>query len=202
MLAFQSQFSTVPKKQLVLICEKLIDADFEISPYDAYDYEVNYEKLEDIAKYFSMVVSDDDVQFFAKFIKINDEVLSKIFETKDKSLYEQLVIPVAKKYKVEYQQYGSCTYNEYLETTWDSYDEDWVIDSIKQARENGNWDLYDGKTIEMEYDNYEMNDFQFDDSTEIKHVKESTNNNKIIESLDKKTLLELRGLIDNRLKTL
>ena len=52
MLAFQSQFSTVPKKQLVLICEKLIDADFEISPYDAYDYEVNYEKLEDIAKYF------------------------------------------------------------------------------------------------------------------------------------------------------
>jgi len=202
MLAFQSQFSTVPKKQLVLICEKLIDADFEISPYDAYDYEVNYEKLEDIAKYFSMVVSDDDVQFFAKFIKINDEVLSKIFETKDKSLYEQLVIPVAKRYKVEYQQYGSCTYTEHLETTWDSYDEDWVIDSIKQAREDGNWDLYDGKEIEMEYDNYEMNDFQFDDATEIKHVKETTNNNKIIESLDKKTLLELRGLIDNRLKTL
>jgi len=203
MLAFQSQFSTVPKKQLVLICEKLIDADFEISPYDAYDYEVNYEKLEDIAKYFSMVVSDDDVQFFAKFIKINDEVLSKIFETKDKSLYEQLVIPAAKRYKVEYQQHGTCTYTEYLETTWDSYDPDWVTDSLNIAREDGNWDIYDGKPIDMEYDNYDMNDFQFDDVTEMVHVqKESHNKNRIIESLDKKTLIELRGLIDNRLKTL
>jgi hypothetical protein len=70
------------------------------------------------------------------------------------------------------------------------------------ARDNGMWDLYDGNAIEMEYDNYDMNDFQFDDVTEISDVKESTKKNKIIESLDKKTLLELRGLIDNRLRIL
>ena len=124
------------------------------------------------------------------------------FETKDKSLYEQLIIPVSKRYKVEYQQYGSCTYTEHLETTWDSYDSDWVTDSLRMANEDGNWDLFDGKVIGTEYDNYDMNDFQFDDVTEISDVKESTKKNKIIESLDKKTLLELRGLIDSRLRTL
>ena len=190
----QSQFSKLPKEVLVKITSHLIDNGFSVgsngSPYDVYDYDKLFAKVEDISKFVGIKnVVDDDIQFFAKFIDINDEILSRIFETKDKSLYEQLVIPVAKRYKVEYQQYGSCTYTEHLETTWDSYDEDWVIDSIKQAREDGNWDLYDGKAIEMEYDNYDMNDFQFDDATEIKHVKESTNNNKIIESLYKKTLL-------------
>ena len=57
-------------------------------------------------------------------------------------------------------------------------------------------------TIVEYYDNYDMNDYQFDDWKEMKDVQESTNKNKIIESLDKKTLLELRGLIDDRLKTL
>jgi hypothetical protein len=202
-MAEQSQFSRLPKKQLVLICEQLIDKNFPTNPYESYQYHTDIENLSDIANYFGMEVTDEDVQFFAKFIEINDGILSKIFETKDKSLYEQLVIPVAKRYKVEYQQYGTCTYTEYLETTWDSYDPDWVTDSLKIAREDGNWDLYDGNSIEMEYDNYDINDFQFDNITEIKHVqKESHNRNKIIESLDKKTLLELRGLINNRLKTL
>jgi len=200
----QSQFSRLPKKQLVLICEKLIDNNFPSgNPYDDYNYVSHMGTLIKIANYFGMSVVDEDVQFFAKFIEINDKILSKIFETKDKSLYEQLVIPISKRYKVGYQQYGTCTYTEYLETTWDSYDEDWVTDSLRMAREDGNWDLYDGKSIDMEYDNYDMNDFQFDDVTEMEDVQiESCNKNKIIESLDKKTLLELRGLIDDRLKTL
>jgi hypothetical protein len=203
MLAFQSQFSTLPKKQLVLICEKLIDEDFPTNPYGTYDYTTHYDTLDDVAAYFGMEVSDYDVQFFSKFIDINNDTLSKIFETKDKSLYEKLVIPVSKRYSVEYQQYGSCTYTEYLETTWDSYDKDWVSDSLNQAREEGIWDIYDGKSINTEYENYEMNDYQIDDIEEVRSLKkESFNKNKIIESLDKKTLLELRGLIDNRLKTL
>jgi len=202
-MAEQSQFSRLPKKQLVLICEQLINKNFPTNPYESYQYGTDMENLSDIANYFGMEVTDEDFQFFSKFIEINNDILSKIFETKDKSLYEQLVIPAAKRYKVEYQQHGTCTYTEYLETTWDSYDPDWVTDSLNIAREDGNWDIYDGKPIDMEYDNYDMNDFQFDDVTEMVHVqKESHNKNRIIESLDKKTLIELRGLIDNRLKTL
>jgi hypothetical protein len=201
-MAEQSKFSRLSKKQLVVICESLIDKNFPTNPYSSYDYGTHMDTLVDIAKYFGMEVTDEDVQFFSKFIDINSHTLSRIIKTKDKSSYDNLVIPTSKRYKVEYQQYGSCTYTEYLETTWDSYDSDWVTDSLKMAREDGNWDLYDGKTIELEYDNYDMNDFQFDDVTEISDVKESTKKNKIIESLDKKTLLELRGLIDSRLRTL
>ena len=202
MSAIQSHFSTLPKKQLFLISEQLIDNKFTTSPYIGYDYEVNYELLANVAKYFGMEVSDIDVEFFAKFIDINSHTLERIIRTKDKTSYDNLVIPTAKRYVVEYQQYGTCAYTEYLQTDWDSYDSDWVTDSMRQARDNGNWDLYDGKSIQIDYDNYDMNDYQFDDWKEIKDVKESTNKNKIIESLDKKTLLELRGLIDDRLKTL
>jgi hypothetical protein len=201
-MAEQSQFSRIPKKQLVLICEQLIDKNFPTNPYESYEYGTHMDTLIDIAKYFGMEVTDEDVQFFSKFIDINSHTLSRIIKTKDKSSYDNLVIPTAKRYKVEYSQYGSCTYTESLETTWNSYDPDWVTDSLNMAREDGNWDLYDGNAIEMEYDNYEMDDFNFNDVTEISDVKESTNKNKIIESLDKKTLLELRGLIDDRLKTL
>jgi hypothetical protein len=201
-MAEQSQFSRLPKKQLVLICEQLIGRDFSTSPYDSYEFDISLETLADVVQYFSLVATDEDVEFFAKFIENNNGVLSKIFETKDKSLYEQLVIPVAKKYKVEYSQWGTCTYIEYLETTWNSYDRNWVTESMRNARDNANWDLYDGKALDTTYDNYEMDDFEFDEITEMDDIKESRIKNKIIESLDKKTLLELRGLIDNRLKTL
>ena len=201
-MAEQSQFSRLPKKQLVVICESLIDKNFPTNPYESYNYGTHMDTLVDIAQYFGMEVTDEDIQFFSKFIEINDGILSQIFETKDKSLYEKLIIPMAKRYKVEYQQYGSCTYTEYLETTWDSYDSDWVTESLRMAREDGNWDIYDGRSVYTTYDNFEMDDFQFDNVTDINDIKESIKKNKIIESLDKKTLLELRGLIDNRLRIL
>ena len=81
-MAEQSQFSRLPKKQLVLICEQLIDKNFPTNPYESYQYGDDMHNLADIANYFGIEVTDEDVLFFAKFIKINDEILSKIFETK------------------------------------------------------------------------------------------------------------------------
>ena len=100
MAAEQSQFSKLPKKQLLRIAEKLVDEGFDINnPYN--DYDENYEMLESIAKFFSMTVSDEDVQFFAKFLEINDDLIADIFannsqEINNKELIEQLEIPVAK----------------------------------------------------------------------------------------------------------
>lgn len=201
-MATQSYFSTIPKKHLVLISQQLIDKNFDTGIYDSYEYDKNYALLVDIAKYFSMSVSDEDIQFFGKFIYINHNILLKIFETNDKSLYDQLVIPVAKDYKVEYSIWGSCTYIEYYVTTWTSYNEDWVEESMRQSREDGSWDITDGRLIDTTYDNYEMNDYEFDEVTEVNEVNESIKRNRIIESLDKKTLLELRGLIDDKLRSL
>ena len=208
----QSSFSKLPKKQLVRISEKLVDEGFDTNnPYS--DYEENYEMLKNIASFFSMVVNDEDVQFFAKFIDINDDLLSKIFEPDgDKSLIEKLEIPVAKTYNLDYSTWGSCSYEDYLTQSFDSYDENWVIDSANQQREDGNWDLYDGKSRrDTEYDNFEESDHTFDRVYEVNDnkIKESLldrlvleNTSEVVSSLDKQTLLKLKQIIESRLRSL
>ena len=53
----QSQFSKLPKKQLVLIAEKLVDESFPSgNPYDEREFEEYYKLLEGIGKYFSISV--------------------------------------------------------------------------------------------------------------------------------------------------
>jgi hypothetical protein len=210
MAAEQSQFSRLPKRQLVLIAEKLVDESFPSgNPYD--DYEEHYKNLVSIGKYFNINVNDEDVQFFAKFLEINDELLSNIFDG-DKSLIENIVIPVAKTYDLRYSVWGTCTYDEYLGQYFDAYDEDWVIDSAKQQREDGNWDLYDGRNIrETTYDNFDESDYSFDDVYEVNDdkIKESLldrlvleNTSEVVSSLDKQTLLKLKQIIESRLRSL
>jgi hypothetical protein len=211
MAAEQSQFSRASKKQLFFIAEKLIDAGFPTdNPYN--DYDEHFKELENIGKYFNMNVVDEDVQFFAKFLYINDGILAKIMEKSDILSYEDLIIPVAKTYNLDYSVWGTCTYDEYLTQSFDSYDEDWVIDSANQQREEGNWDLYDGRTTrETSYDNFEESDHSFDRVYEVKDnkIKESVldrlvleNTSEVVSSLDKQTLLKLKQIIESRLRSL
>ena len=47
-MADQSQFSRLPKKQLVLIAEKLIDEDFpQGNPYGDYEFSKHYNQSDD-----------------------------------------------------------------------------------------------------------------------------------------------------------
>jgi hypothetical protein len=218
MAAEQSQFSRLPKKQLVLIAEKLVDESFPSgNPYDDREYEEHYNNLESIGKYFNINVNDEDVQFFAKFLEINDDLIADIFannsqEINNKELIEQLVIPVAKTYNLDYSTWGTCTYEEYLTQSFDSYDEDWVIDSANQQREDGNWDLYDGRSrSETTYDNFDASDHSFDRVYEVNDnkIKESLldrlvleNTSEVVSSLDKQTLLKLKRIIESRLRSL
>jgi len=213
-MAEQSQFSKLPKKQLFLIAEKLIDEDFPTdNPYNN-DYEDTYEILSNIGKYFNIPVNDEDVQFFSKFLNINDNILVELLDNpKDKSLIERLEIPVAKTYDLHYTVWGSCTYTEYLAQKFDSYDKNWVSDSAEQQRQDGNWDYYNGRTIRpIEYDNIEESDSSYDNVYEVedkKPTKESMldklvieNTKDVVNSLDKKTLMVLRRIIDSKLRFL
>ena len=82
----QSQFSKYPKSHLVLISDKLIDSGFDAAhPY--IDHSDNIDYITEATRVFgSSNVEDIDLQFFAKFIQINDDVLLEIFETKNRSL--------------------------------------------------------------------------------------------------------------------
>ena len=215
MAAEQSQFSRLPKKQLVRISEKLIDDGFYAdNPYE--DYDDNYKILSSIGKYFNIDVVDEDVQFLAKFIDINDDLLSKIFEPNgDKSLVEKLVIPVAKTYELQYSTWGSCSYEEFLAQKFDAYDMNWVRDSADQQRQDGNWDTYDGyERKKPYYDNFEESDMSYDGVYEVNDdntykIKESLldrlvveNTSEVVNSLDKQTLLKLKQIIESRLRSL
>ena len=209
----QSQFSRLPKKQLVLIAEKLVDEDFpQGNPYDNREFEEYYKQLEGIGNYFNITVVHEDVEFFSKFLEMNDELLSKIFDPNgDKTLIDKLIIPVAQTYELLYSTWGSCTYDEYMGQKFDSYDLDWVLDSAEQQREDGNWDLYDGyNTREIQYDNFEQSDYSFDEVRPVvDNIKESLldrlvleNTSEVVSSLDRQTLLKLKSIIDSRLRSL
>jgi hypothetical protein len=214
----QSQFSKLPKKQLVFIAEKLVDEDFPIgNPYTD-DFDDAYNTLQEVSKYFSVESTHEDVEFFAKFLEINDEIIAELFannkeQMNNRELFEQLEIPVAKSYNLDYSSWGTCSFTNYMVQEFDSYDEDWVTDSATQQSNDGNWNMWEGQeTSPTEYDNYEESDYEFGDVYEVEGTKIRTesvldrlvieNTSDVVKSLDKQTLIKLKSIIESRLRSL
>lgn len=206
MSADQSQFSNQPKKILYTITQKLISDDFD-EDYSADTYDNNQTILSNISRMFNIDVVDDiDIQFFTKFIEINRRLISEISETKDKSLIDKLVIPIAKTYEMLYNTWGSCTYEEFLKQEVDSYDEEWVRISILRDEADGYWNTYEGSQYsEPQYDNYEESGWSIESVHESNENIQENNfkkTTKVISSMDKKSLLELKNIIDSRIRLL
>jgi hypothetical protein len=216
MAAEQSQFSKLSKKQLVFICEKLVDEDFPIgNPYDS-DFDSAFNILQEVSKYFGISATHEDVEFFAKLLQINDDLIADLFannkeEIKNRELFEQLVIPVAKSYNLNYSSWGSCSFTNYMVQEFDSYDEEWVKDSAHQQNNDGNWNMWEGsERRDTEYENFEESDYSFGDVYEVNENKPKNesvlgrlvieNTSEVVNSLDRKTLLELRRIIDSKLR--
>ena len=217
-MAVQSQFSKLSKKQLVFISEKLIDEEFPIgNPYN--DFDGAYSTLQEVSRYFSIESTQEDVEFFAKFLELNEDIISDLFANnreniRNKELIDQLIIPKAEVYNLHYELFGTCSFTEYKSQEFDSYDEDWVKDSAEQQRQDGSWDLWDGYEREVtDYDNYQVNDETYghvykveykekknnfvSDSILDKLVIENTEN--VVSSLDRQTLLRLKSINDSKL---
>ena len=204
----QSTFAQKPKSLLAMISSQLIKNDFDYeTPYN--DFDTNHRILEEVGKYFGEEIMNEDVQFFAKFIEVNEKTLTELYETKNKSLYNKIIIPIPKDYQIRYSVWGSCTYEEYYKDTITSYDEYWVRDMVQEDYNNGNFELYEGISVNTEYDNYEMNDWSISDISEVENVRESLftklvleNTSSVLDSVDKETLLKMKSLIDNKLSSL
>ena len=213
-MADQSQFSRFSKKHLIFICERLLDEGFDaVNPYDNYDD--SYKALEEVARYFNTPINDEDVQFFGKLLKDNDDLIADIFSNQgenknNKDLIEQLQIPVAKDYEVEYTVDGTCNFTENYITTTSSYEKGWVLDSLNRQHDDGNFDLYEGRLESTDYDNWQMNDWNFQEVNDISpSIEESLlgrivleNTQDALSSLDKKTLIKLKSIIESRLRLL
>jgi len=214
----QSSLSNLQKPLLAKLSKVCLDADFlgglPINDYDSpYDnYDENFEILSSKARHFGEnEIMDVDLEFMTKFLFNNQELLTQLFETKDKSLIDKLQIPIAKDYNLDYRVHGSCTFVEYYTTTVSCYDKSWVKESIQQQEVNGSWSYHDGKSEDIDYDNWEVSDVDYDDVSEINYqpVKESLldrlvleNTSGVVSSLDKQTLLKLKQIIESRLRSL
>ena len=172
--------------------------------------------LKNASKYFSIVPTQEDVEFFSKFLQINENLIADLFannreQMRNKRLVEQLEIPIANSYDLHFEINGTCTYTEYKSQEFDCYDKDWVTDSASQQNNDGNWDIWDGKDIQpAEYENYEFNDYEFGNVYEIdeNEIKTETildrlvieNTSDVIKCIDKKTLIKLKSIIESRLR--
>jgi hypothetical protein len=210
MSAEQSHLSTAPKRMLAKISRELIDKGFDqlLAYSDSRDRYGNFQTFEKVLKYFGFAAVEEDYQFFSKFIEINDELLSQIFETKDVSLFDKLILPMAQEYDVRYSVDGSCSFTEYYEDTVSCYDIDWV-ESMLETMQGATWDYYQGRLINTDYDNYDTADFNIDGVRPVVAESKSLlsrlvieNTADVVSSLDKRTLLELKRIIDSRLSSL
>ena len=210
MSAEQSHLSTAPKRMLAKISRELIDKGFDqlLAYSDSGDRYGNFQTFEKVLKYFGFAAVEEDYQFFSKFIEINDKLLSQIFETKDVSLFDKLILPMAQEYDVKYTVDGSCSFTEYYEDTVSCYDINWV-ESMLETMQGATWDYYQGRLINTDYDNYDTADFNIDGVRPVVAESKSLlsrlvieNTSDVVSSLDKRTLLELKRIIDSRLSSL
>ena len=112
---------------------------------------------------------------------------------------------------MNYSSWGSCSFTNYMVQEFDSYDEEWVKDSAQQKNSDGNWNMWEGsERRDTEYENFEESDYSFGDVYEIDDTKNESvlgrlvieNTSEVVNSLDRKTLLELRRIIDSKLRLL
>ena len=197
----KSTFETKPPKLLVKISLLLLEKNFLYeSPFLRKNYSANFAALDNVLTYFSEFATDIDLQFFAKFISTNLKSIEEYQTSKNPESLSNIVIPTSSNYQVKYQVSGGALVIEKWKTEWSSYDENWVERSITVAYNDGSFDYWDGHHIDTETENFESDNFEVlevgDDNYE-NMVNESTLN-----KLDKKTLLELKRVIDNRLRQL
>lgn len=203
-MAEQSRFTNQSKKFLLKIVSELTNTEFNFDePY--YDMDKNVTILyKIIKKYMTGQIEYTDVEFFCKLYEENEELVKNYIETKDIELSENLELPVVNKYKFYYKTQERWWVTLFYYDEFDSYSKDWVTDQVNKLQEDGNWGYHDGHQYDRDIDDSEWDDVFYGD---VELIEPKTNENyefkktkSVIGKLDKKTLLELREMIDKRLK--
>ena len=201
----QSSFSKYSKKFLHKVAEELFNTDFDYdNPYndDIGDQEFILKKI--LKKYLSQNLLYDDVEFFAKFCKLNFDLLTTIRETKDKTLIENLEIPKSETYNIDYWVKETVYKKDFYSDEIESYDKTWVRDKTYALHSDGSWSIWEGvqhdsDTLDSEFDDWEISSIELKEKQNVRenHLKKTQ---RLISVLDRKTLLEVKEMIDRQLK--
>lgn len=205
-----SNLEKLPKKLIANIAKLCIEEGLDYSyPYD--DFDDNLQKLQTSSSWASQNVDSTlDLEFMCKFIIDNEKLLGKWIdgELNFNQILGDLTIPKLKKFQTRYEQWGPATYTEQYSIEWKSYNKDWVENSMTEEARNGTWYYSDGDYIGHEVDNWEPDNDKILHVEEIVPVNESVkhkiileNTSELLKQIDKKSLTELRDLINQRLSS-
>ena len=204
-----SALSNQQLKVLLVLSKQLIEDEFEYrNPWD-YENE-NMQKLKTSGGWIGEKLDQVDMEFIAAFILENLKILlSSIHnELTNSEATEALSIPKKKKYVAYYEIWGPATLTEKYKTTWESYNKNWVKDSLRHSYNEGEFDYWEGDYQEHESDNFEPDNFDITYVNDLRENKEPIldklvveNTQDLLDNLDRDTLLKLRNLINQKLSS-
>jgi hypothetical protein len=204
-----SQLRNSPPRILIEIFSLLLSTDFDYGdPYD--DYEKNKELLENSSRWASVDVDSLDVEFMAAFISKNENLIESFNSdgVNPNEIISRLVIPEMKEYRISYEIWGSAVLTEQYSTKRDSYSESLAKNSLRHEYHEGEFDYYQGKYEGYETDNFEADNFEITWVESVNESKKSIlsrlvieNTSEVLNDLDKRTLIELRNLINQKLSS-
>lgn len=143
-----------------------------------------YEQIKTSRKIFNLTRSD--VDFFYHFFEANYNLILK-----DNLTIDNMVVPVEN----EYTFYVSCDVVKYGKENYRYTENLYSEKSIIYNYENGTWDPNDGKLIDEDYDEYELNGWNITDIFISKNITE-TNEERL------KKLLVIKEIVDKKIKEL
>lgn len=197
-----SKYEKLEKKKLVFISQRLIEDEFNYDdPYENIDK--SHKILFSILNYFGFNSPDNiDIEFFAKLIQENEEIIDSEDGLKKSN---NIIIPKSSKYKFFYSLDARISQTENYYSTWESYESEWVKESVYSELYTGDWDYYNGTLIGEDVYDSDSSDFEF---TGLELISENNkksnmvleNAEKALNQLDRTTLIRLRNIIDNKLK--
>lgn len=187
------------------------DYDFE-DPY-IMGYSESCEIVEDASRWVGLgTIESVDIEFVAKFISLNENLLRSWIDGEKKfdEISSELVKPRPKKYVVYYSSKGRGYVIQKYSTDWTSYDKDWIDESMRELSSMGDWSYYEGDYLGTEVDDFDEDSLDIDEIEVLNEGQNKSilnklvieNTSEIINSLDKKTLLELKKLIDSKLRVI
>lgn len=214
-LEFQYDWSKFNKTTLISISNHLSDQEqFDWNnPY--YNLDENLNILQNILTIYDMLPSNIDLEFFCKLIENNQQTIVEYKKEEDRSkrkiIAEKLVLPEIKKFLVYYDILGNEYRRDYYNYPWDCYDKKWVKKSFSFAESEDYVSMWEGNNTGGDVIEYIFDEMVVQDIKEIQqdNIQESIikkliekKTDKIFEGFDKKELIELKKLIDIKLKTL
>ena len=209
----ESQFESLDLKEIASITKICLEKGLRFNePF----LQNNYDILYSVSKLFGNSQIDSfDVEYICAFTLENYHLLQNWIDKNNSydSISGKLRKPKLKKFQVYYKVSSREFVIEYYKTDWDSFNKDWVEESIQETLSSGGWDYYRETPIEREVIDSDRHEFEISSvesykDLELESVEKniirllSENTEKIVGNLDRNSLIRIRKIIDSKLKSL